>query len=207
MQPLERTGMDIQSLNRRAVLRSVEIASSVRDDQWELPTPCSRWTLRQLLQHMTAHNHGFAAAADGETSDASVWREQPLGDDPRPKHTESADRVITAFGADGVLGRNSGCRRFTRKSCSLLTKRSASTFSTMWCTAGTWQRRGKLPSTSMTTSSRPHWRSLEGRCPPTVPRVAAPTLRSNHRSRYRTKRLHKTACWRCSAAPRGDLDR
>jgi uncharacterized protein (TIGR03086 family) len=97
--------VDIQSLDRRAVLRSVDIVSSVRDDQWELPTPCSRWALHQLLQHMIAHNHGFAAAADGETSDASVWREQPLGDNPRHKYAESADRVIAAFSADGVIDR------------------------------------------------------------------------------------------------------
>ncbi|MGH3940583.1 MAG: TIGR03086 family metal-binding protein [Pseudonocardiaceae bacterium] len=97
--------MDIQNLDQRAVLRSMDVVSLVRDDQWELPTPCSRWTSRQLLQHMAAHNHGFAAAADGETYDASVWNAQPLRGDLRREYAESAQRVITAFNADGVLDR------------------------------------------------------------------------------------------------------
>jgi uncharacterized protein (TIGR03086 family) len=97
--------MDIQDLNRRAVLQSVEIVSSAKNDQWELPTPCARWTLSELLVHMVAQNHGFAAAADGETEDASIFHARPLGSDPRQTYAESAERVIASFAADGVLER------------------------------------------------------------------------------------------------------
>jgi uncharacterized protein (TIGR03086 family) len=93
-------------LHRRAMRHSVEIVNLVRDAQWDLPTPCSQWTLRQLLTHMISENRGFAAAAAGETSDRTVWdfRAQD-GDDLRAEYARSADRVVAAFHADGVLDR------------------------------------------------------------------------------------------------------
>ncbi|MGC4749121.1 TIGR03086 family metal-binding protein [Micromonospora sp. DT201] len=96
--------VDIQELNRRAVRQSVEIVSSAREEQWELPTPCAQWSLRQLLAHMTAQNNGFAAAADGETEDDSVWREQPAAD-PGGDYIRSAERVIGAFDGPDVMRR------------------------------------------------------------------------------------------------------
>lgn len=84
---------------------SVEIVDLIRDDQWELPTPCSQWTLRQLLHHMINENRGFAAAADGETTDRTVWTSQDFDADLRGDYARSAERVVTAFGADGVLDR------------------------------------------------------------------------------------------------------
>ncbi len=89
-------------LHRRAMLRSVAIVNLVGDDQFELPTPCAGWSLRQLLDHMVRENHGFAAAADGERSDRTVWS-HGIGGDPRADYAVSADRVIASFGADGVL--------------------------------------------------------------------------------------------------------
>lgn len=92
-------------LHRRALRRSVEIVDLIGDDQWELPTPCSQWTLRQLVQHMTSENRGFAAAADGETEDRSSWAFHPVDDDLRVDYARSAERVVSAFGGDGVLDR------------------------------------------------------------------------------------------------------
>lgn len=90
-------------LHRRAMWRSVALVGLVDDDQWQLPSPCSQWTLRQLVEHMTSENHGFAAAAEGETSDRTPWSYRPLSDDLRLDYARSAERVVTAFGADGVL--------------------------------------------------------------------------------------------------------
>jgi uncharacterized protein (TIGR03086 family) len=97
--------MNVQELDRRAVLWSVEIVSSVGAGHLDLPTPCSEWDLRSLLTHMISEHRGFAAAADGETSDTSAWREQPLSDDPAADYAEAAEVVIKAFSADDVLGR------------------------------------------------------------------------------------------------------
>ncbi|MFC4945928.1 TIGR03086 family metal-binding protein [Pseudonocardia sp. GCM10023141] len=37
----------------------------VPDDGWALPTPCSNWTVTQVLQHAAGDQHGFAAAITG----------------------------------------------------------------------------------------------------------------------------------------------
>ncbi|MET9428345.1 TIGR03086 family metal-binding protein [Streptomyces sp. NPDC003036] len=101
------SGAVLRELDRRAVLRSAEIVARVREDQWDAPTPCGGWTLRRLLAHMTAQHLGFAAAADGGPADAGVWREEPLESaaDPGRAYAASVERVLGAFGADGVLER------------------------------------------------------------------------------------------------------
>ena len=90
-------------LHRQAMGHSVSVVQRIGDDQWALPTPCSRWNLRQLVEHMTLENRGFAAAAGGETSDRTMWTEPTFDADLRADYTRSADLVLTAFGADGVL--------------------------------------------------------------------------------------------------------
>ena len=92
-------------LHRLAIRHSVSVVRSVGDDQWALRTPCSRWNLRQLVEHMTLENRGFAAAAGGETSDRTVWSERTFDADLRVDYTRSADLVVAAFAAEGVLDR------------------------------------------------------------------------------------------------------
>jgi uncharacterized protein (TIGR03086 family) len=92
-------------LHRQAMRHSVAVVQRIGDDQWALPTPCSRWNLRQLVEHMTLENRGFAAAAGGETSDRTVWTDRSFDADLRSDYIRSADLVLTAFGADGVLDR------------------------------------------------------------------------------------------------------
>jgi uncharacterized protein (TIGR03086 family) len=94
----------VLELHGRTLRHSVEIVAAVRDDQWDLPTPCTAWTVRDLLTHMIRENRGFAAAADGETTDRSAWT-SPIGDDPRADYAACAERVVASFGADGVLDR------------------------------------------------------------------------------------------------------
>lgn len=84
-------------LHGRAMRHSVVIVSQIHDDQWGLPTPCAGWTLHDLLSHMTTENHGFAAAARGETTSRDAWTAVPFSDDPRRDYAASADEVLTAF--------------------------------------------------------------------------------------------------------------
>ncbi|QMU75747.1 TIGR03086 family protein [Streptacidiphilus sp. PB12-B1b] len=98
--------MDILQLDRTAVLESVRILEAAGPVDWELPTPCSQWTLRQLVEHMTAQHHGFAAAARGEADELAAWQSVPLGDDPLAGYRASAEAVIAAFAEPGVLVRH-----------------------------------------------------------------------------------------------------
>jgi uncharacterized protein (TIGR03086 family) len=96
---------DLRAMHRRALQVCVDAANRVSVDQLGLPTPCSEWDLGRLLAHMTGQNTGFAAAARGETSDLSVWRDRPVGDDPGGVHAESAGDLVAAFAEEGVLER------------------------------------------------------------------------------------------------------
>ncbi|TJZ54696.1 TIGR03086 family protein [Streptomyces piniterrae] len=84
---------------------ATEVVSRVRPDQLGLPTPCAAWDLGQLLAHMVGQNHGFAAVARGETSDASVFADRPVGEDPGADFAASARDVVAAFNEEGVTER------------------------------------------------------------------------------------------------------
>jgi uncharacterized protein (TIGR03086 family) len=97
--------MDILDLDRRALAAAGDVVARVGADQLGAATPCRDWRLRDLLGHMVAHNHGFAAAARGENVPASAWDGSPAGDQPYPAYLESATLASRAFAAPGALDR------------------------------------------------------------------------------------------------------
>lgn len=93
-------------LHRTAVQASIDIVAAVRPEHLMLATPCAGWHLAELLTHMTAQHHGFAAAARGDGADLSAWRTDTLADavaaDPVGTYTAAAHDVLDAFATDGV---------------------------------------------------------------------------------------------------------
>jgi uncharacterized protein (TIGR03086 family) len=97
--------ISLVELHRTAVVASVDVVARVRPSDLGRATPCSEWTLGELLAHMTVQHNGFAAAARGHGDDPEVWRVHPLGDDPVAEYAEAAERVLGAFAEQGVLER------------------------------------------------------------------------------------------------------
>lgn len=97
------TDIDVIEFNRRAVDRSIEIVSHTTTNDLERATPCSEWTLRQLLEHMIVQHHGFARAATGEVTTLADWAPKPLSDDPVSEYKVAAEAVKGAFAVGGVL--------------------------------------------------------------------------------------------------------
>ncbi|MFD6275544.1 TIGR03086 family metal-binding protein [Streptomyces sp. NPDC060209] len=97
--------MDIVRLDRAAVLESVRVVDRARPGDWRRPTPCDRWNLRDLVAHMAAQHHGFAAAARGEGAEAAFWRTADPGDDPAGAYRAAAGVLLDAFASPGVLDR------------------------------------------------------------------------------------------------------
>jgi uncharacterized protein (TIGR03086 family) len=95
---------EVVELDAQAVNESARLVARATAKDMARPTPCADWTLHGLLTHMTAQHYGFAAAAKGD-GDPAQWRSRPLGDDPVAAYRAAADRVLEAFAADGVLGR------------------------------------------------------------------------------------------------------
>ncbi len=97
--------IDLRAADERAVRDSVTVVAKATRDDLGRPTPCSAWTLGDLLAHMTAQHHGFAAAARGNGADPAVWQRRPLGKDPLAQYASAAEDVLSAFAEPGVLER------------------------------------------------------------------------------------------------------
>jgi uncharacterized protein (TIGR03086 family) len=97
-------GAKIVALDAVAVRESVKLVEQAAATDLSRPTPCAGWTLEDLLVHMTTQHYGFAAASAGD-GDLAQWQLRPLGDDPVAAYRASADHVLAAFAADGVLDR------------------------------------------------------------------------------------------------------
>lgn len=94
---------DLRDRHARSVRLSVDAVSRVRPDRLDAETPCAGWRLRDLLEHMIAQNHGFAAAARG-SEDTEVWSVRASAD-PVADYRASADDVLAAFAAEDVFER------------------------------------------------------------------------------------------------------
>ena len=98
---------DQAELHRRAVEEFDARVRAVGDDQWELPTPCSDWNVRQLVNHLVYENRWTVPLMEGSTI-AEVgdrYEGDLLGDDPRAAWADSSAEAVRAVQADGALGR------------------------------------------------------------------------------------------------------
>jgi uncharacterized protein (TIGR03086 family) len=95
---------DVVAFDALAVRASVKLVGRARPADMARPTPCADWTLHGLISHMAAQHYGFAAAAAGD-GDPARWRPRRLGSDPVADYRASAETVLAAFSADGVLDR------------------------------------------------------------------------------------------------------
>ena len=98
-------GRDIVTLDARVVRATVRVVAQAGPADLARPTPCADWTLGELLTHMTAQHDGWVAAAAGDGGDLSRWQPGPPAADPVKEYAAAAERVLAAFGADGVLDR------------------------------------------------------------------------------------------------------
>ncbi len=83
-----------------------DLARQADREQLTLPTPCADWNLRQLLDHLTSENHGFAAAARGQGSDPAAWAHDDNRADPVSDYVAATDDLLAAFAEPGVLDRS-----------------------------------------------------------------------------------------------------
>jgi uncharacterized protein (TIGR03086 family) len=98
---------DPAELHRRAVEEFGARVHAVAGDQWELPTPCSDWNVRQLVNHLVYENRWTAPLMGGSTI-AEVgdrYEGDLLGDSPRTAWEESAREATGSVQAAGALDR------------------------------------------------------------------------------------------------------
>jgi uncharacterized protein (TIGR03086 family) len=94
----------------RALDGTGEVVAGIAPDQWELPTPCTDWTVRQVLNHLVGGNRLATRVLRGEQlppPDQLGRRsgQDQLGADPTEAYRGSAADLVGALGAPGVLER------------------------------------------------------------------------------------------------------
>ena len=85
-------------LDRRAVAATLTALERWSPAAAGRPTPCTKWTLQDLLAHMTAQQRGFARASAGERTVLADWA-PVVEDDPIGAYAESCEQVLAAFAA------------------------------------------------------------------------------------------------------------
>lgn len=73
-----------------------QLIAGVRADQWGGPTPCTGWSVRELVSHVVAGNNLFASALSGEPV-------PPPDDRLLMAYRDSAAALLGAFGQPGAL--------------------------------------------------------------------------------------------------------
>lgn len=97
MEPLEQHARAMEEFDRRVRL--------VGDDQWRLPTPCTEWDVRDLVNHLVVEQlwapHLLSGATLEEVGDR--FEGDQLGADPVARWEESSRAARAAFTAPGAL--------------------------------------------------------------------------------------------------------
>jgi uncharacterized protein (TIGR03086 family) len=80
------------------------LVSNIRADQWPAPTPCTDWTVRQLVNHLIGMNRVFTALLAGQPPPPRPSADH-TEDDPAGAYRDSAAALQAAFSRPGVLER------------------------------------------------------------------------------------------------------
>ncbi|MGA9279215.1 TIGR03086 family metal-binding protein [Ilumatobacter sp.] len=98
LDPLD--ALDLAQASGRAVI------SGLRPDDWQRPTPCDEWSVRDIVNKMVASTLMFAAFGRREPLDPPydlVHPAEVLGDDPSDTFTRAASECSDAWRRAGAL--------------------------------------------------------------------------------------------------------
>jgi len=86
-----------------ALADTAALVDGVGADQWDLPTPCSAWTVREVVGHLVAGHHIFAGALQDQ---APTKPRDAVPDEQWPSaYRQSAEALLAAFSVPGSLER------------------------------------------------------------------------------------------------------
>lgn len=98
---------DIAVLHRQALDATRRFVAGIGSEQWDQPTPCEGWSVRELLNHIVAGNLWAAELGNGRTIDevGDALDDDVLGADPLGAYDRSAEAAAGVFEAPGALDR------------------------------------------------------------------------------------------------------
>lgn len=92
---------------QQASIRFGELVDLIHDDQWDLPTPCVDWNVRDLVNHVVGENLWTVPLMAGRTiaEVGTAYDGDVLGDDPVASFHDAAAAARDAVGAEGAIER------------------------------------------------------------------------------------------------------
>jgi uncharacterized protein (TIGR03086 family) len=94
--------MDLIAALEETYRRAEEVVDGIREDQWDDPTPCVKWNVRELLRHFIGSANMFGVVLSG--GNPTPPPEAPaLGDDPATTFAEAAARNLEVWRKRGSL--------------------------------------------------------------------------------------------------------
>jgi uncharacterized protein (TIGR03086 family) len=95
--------LDLLDQLARSVAAVGEVISKIQPEQWTAPTPCTSWTVRQVIVHLIGMNRVFTAMLADQPPPRP---ERDVPDDELDQaYRESAAALQAAFSQPGVLDR------------------------------------------------------------------------------------------------------
>ena len=90
--------MEIGTLHERTVAEWTRVVEGVGADQWEQPTPCTEWSVRDLVNHVVGEDLWTAPLLQGSTIEevGDRFDGDLLGDDPVARARAAADEAVGA---------------------------------------------------------------------------------------------------------------
>jgi uncharacterized protein (TIGR03086 family) len=99
--------MDTVATMRQVVDETTKIVDGIKPDQLANATPCTEWTVRDLLNHITGGATMFAIAAEQGSVPDDVFGQlvggDNLGDDYRGAWKTASRRAVAAFDLPGAM--------------------------------------------------------------------------------------------------------
>ncbi len=88
--------MELTALHRRAVEHWARRVAAVGDEQWGDPTPCTQWSVRDLVNHVVAEELWAAPLLHGATIEevGGQFGGDVLGEDPLARALSVADQAV-----------------------------------------------------------------------------------------------------------------
>lgn len=95
--------MDPMALYQQAVDKTGRLIAGVKPDQKGDPTPCTKYDVRELINHTIGANYFFVAVQRGESMDPEAPTPDPAGDNPAGAYSESAKAIMQMWQTPGVM--------------------------------------------------------------------------------------------------------
>jgi uncharacterized protein (TIGR03086 family) len=104
---LREANVNVPELHQRACALFGERVHQVGDDQWNMPTPCSDWDVRTLVNHVTAENLWTPPLMKGSTVEevGNRFDGDVLGSDPKGAWDGAARAALSAVQEEGAMER------------------------------------------------------------------------------------------------------